>query len=278
MLQIKDLKVEVAEKEILHGINLTVGKGETHVIMGPNGAGKSTLGYAIMGNPKYEVTSGSIVMNDEDILEMDAAGRAKAGIYLSFQNPIEVPGISLSNFIRNALDQKTGTRVKLWDFRKSLEKEMKVLNMNTEYADRDLNVGFSGGEKKKAEILQMLMLKPSLAILDETDSGLDVDAVRTVSEGIREYQNTMHGALLVITHSTRILESLHVDYTHVMVKGKIVHTGDGSLVKEINENGFEQFIPEEIKEAERKEKQLAAAKAAMEKVKALNANDFGGGL
>ncbi|MBP5191938.1 MAG: Fe-S cluster assembly ATPase SufC [Eubacterium sp.] len=242
MLQIKDLKVEVAEKEILHGINLTVGKGETHVIMGPNGAGKSTLGYAIMGNPKYEVTSGSIVMNDEDILEMDAAGRAKAGIYLSFQNPIEVPGISLSNFIRNALDQKTGTRVKLWDFRKSLEKEMKVLNMNTEYADRDLNVGFSGGEKKKAEILQMLMLKPSLAILDETDSGLDVDAVHTVSAGVEEFQKNTDGSLIIITHSTRILESLHVDYTHVLVDGRIVKTGDGTLVDEINENGFEKYI------------------------------------
>ena len=181
-------------------------------------------------------------MNDEDILEMDAAGRAKAGIYLSFQNPIEVPGISLSNFIRNALDQKTGTRVKLWDFRKSLEKEMKVLNMNTEYADRDLNVGFSGGEKKKAEILQMLMLKPSLAILDETDSGLDVDAVHTVSAGVEEFQKNTDGSLIIITHSTRILESLHVDYTHVLVDGRIVKTGDGTLVDEINENGFEKYI------------------------------------
>ncbi len=217
MLQIKDLKVDVAEKEILHGINLSVGKGETHVIMGPNGAGKSTLGYAIMGNPRYEVTAGSIKMNDEEILEMDAAARAKAGIYLSFQNPIEVPGISLSNFIRNALDQKTGTRVKLWDFRKALEKEMKVLNMDASYADRDLNVGFSGGEKKKAEILQMLMLKPQLAILDETDSGLDVDAVHTVSAGVEEFQKNTDGSLIIITHSTRILEALHVDYTHVLV-------------------------------------------------------------
>ncbi len=242
MLQIKDLKVDVAEKEILHGIDLSVGKGETHVIMGPNGAGKSTLGYAIMGNPRYEVTAGSIMMNDEDILEMDAAARAKAGIYLSFQNPIEVPGISLSNFIRNALDQKTGTRVKLWDFRKALEKEMKVLNMDASYADRDLNVGFSGGEKKKAEILQMLMLKPQLAILDETDSGLDVDAVHTVSAGVEEFQKNTDGSLIIITHSTRILESLHVDYTHVLVDGRIVETGDGSLVDEINANGFEKYL------------------------------------
>ncbi|MBO6165420.1 MAG: Fe-S cluster assembly ATPase SufC [Eubacterium sp.] len=242
MLQIKDLKVDVAEKEILHGIDLSVGKGETHVIMGPNGAGKSTLGYAIMGNPRYEVTAGSIMMNDEDVLEMDAAARAKAGIYLSFQNPIEVPGISLSNFIRNALDQKTGTRVKLWDFRKALEKEMKVLNMDASYADRDLNVGFSGGEKKKAEILQMLMLKPQLAILDETDSGLDVDAVHTVSAGVEEFQKNTDGSLIIITHSTRILESLHVDYTHVLVDGRIVETGDGSLVDEINANGFEKYL------------------------------------
>ena len=242
MLQIKDLKVDVAEKEILHGINLSVGKGETHVIMGPNGAGKSTLGYAIMGNPRYEVTAGSIKMNDEEILEMDAAARAKAGIYLSFQNPIEVPGISLSNFIRNALDQKTGTRVKLWDFRKALEKEMKVLNMDASYADRDLNVGFSGGEKKKAEILQMLMLKPQLAILDETDSGLDVDAVHTVSAGVEEFQKNTDGSLIIITHSTRILEALHVDYTHVLVDGRVVETGDGSLVDEINANGFEKYL------------------------------------
>lgn len=210
--------------------------------MGPNGAGKSTLGYAIMGNPRYEVTAGSIMMNDEDVLEMDAAARAKAGIYLSFQNPIEVPGISLSNFIRNALDQKTGTRVKLWDFRKALEKEMKVLNMDASYADRDLNVGFSGGEKKKAEILQMLMLKPQLAILDETDSGLDVDAVHTVSAGVEEFQKNTDGSLIIITHSTRILESLHVDYTHVLVDGRIVETGDGSLVDEINANGFEKYL------------------------------------
>ncbi len=242
MLQIKDLKVNVADKEILHGINLSVGKGETHVLMGPNGAGKSTLGYAVMGNPRYEVTDGSITMDGEDILQLNAAERAKEGIYLSFQNPIEVPGISLSNFIRNALDQKTGKRVKLWDFRKSIEKEMKILNMDPEYADRDLNVGFSGGEKKKAEILQMLMLKPRLAILDETDSGLDVDAVHTVSAGVEEFQKNTDGSLIIITHSTRILESLHVDYTHILVDGKIVATGDGSLVDEINEHGFEKYV------------------------------------
>ncbi len=242
MLQIKNLKVKVADKEILHGVNLTVNKGETHVIMGPNGAGKSTLGYAIMGNPKYEITEGSILFKDKDITEEETHERAKDGIFLSFQNPIEVPGISLSNFIRNAIDTKTGTRVRLWDFRKSLEKQMELLNMDKSYADRDLNVGFSGGEKKKAEILQMLMMKPDLAILDETDSGLDVDAVRTVSDGVKAFHDNGDGALIIITHSTRILEALKVDYTHILVDGKIVKTGDASLVDEINSRGFEDYV------------------------------------
>ena len=160
---------------------------------------------------------------------------------MSFQNPIEVPGVSLSNFIRTALEQRTGKRIRLWDFKKEIEQKLKVLDMDPSYADRDLNVGFSGGEKKKAEILQMLMLKPSLAILDETDSGLDVDAVRTVSNGVKEYQKDKDGALLIITHSTRILEALHVDATHVLVNGHIVENGGAELVDEINERGFERF-------------------------------------
>ncbi len=241
LLNIKDLHVSVAENEILHGVNLVVNPGETHVIMGPNGAGKSTLGYSIMGNPNYEVGKGSIFFKGEDITDEETADRAKAGIFLSFQNPIEVPGISLSNFIRNAVDTKTGTRARLWDFRKSLEKQMALLNMDKSYADRDLNVGFSGGEKKKAEILQMLMMKPDLAILDETDSGLDVDAVRTVSDGVKAFHENGDGALIIITHSTRILEALKVDYTHILVDGKIVETGDASLVDEINANGFEKY-------------------------------------
>ena len=241
LLNIKDLHVSVAENEILHGVNLVVNPGETHVIMGPNGAGKSTLGYSIMGNPNYEIGKGSMFFKGEDITEEETADRAKAGIFLSFQNPIEVPGISLSNFIRNAVDTKTGTRARLWDFRKSLEKQMALLNMDKSYADRDLNVGFSGGEKKKAEILQMLMMKPDLAILDETDSGLDVDAVRTVSDGVKAFHENGDGALIIITHSTRILEALKVDYTHILVDGKIVETGDSSLVDEINANGFEKY-------------------------------------
>ena len=242
LLNINGLHVSVNEKEILHGIDLEIGRGETHVIMGPNGAGKSTLGYAIMGNPSYEVTEGSIFFKDKDITGEETHERAKDGIFLSFQNPIEVPGISLSNFIRNAVDIKTGTRARIWDFRKSLEKQMELLNMDKSYADRDLNVGFSGGEKKKAEILQMLMMKPDLAILDETDSGLDVDAVRTVSDGVKAFHENGDGALIIITHSTRILEALKVDYTHILVDGKIVETGDASLVDEINANGFERFV------------------------------------
>ena len=241
LLEIQNLHVNVGDKEILHGVDLVVGAGETHVIMGPNGAGKSTLGHAMMGNPAYWITDGKVFFNGQDLTKESATDRAKAGMFLSFQNPIEVPGISLSNFIRNALDQRTGKRARLWEFRKNLEKKMALLGMDKSYADRDLNVGFSGGEKKKAEILQLLMLNPSLAILDETDSGLDVDAVRIVSEGVREFQKSSDGALVIITHSTRILDALNVDFTHILVGGKIIRTGDGSLVEEINRDGFEAY-------------------------------------
>lgn len=244
LLEVKDLYVDVEEKSILHGVNLSIGEGETHVLMGPNGTGKSTLGYALMGNPKYHIRNGEIWFQGKNITEEPVNERAKAGIFLSFQNPLEVPGVTLSSFIRNALEQKTGKRVKLWDYKKELEKTMELLQMDPSYAERDLNVGFSGGEKKKAEILQLLMLKPALAILDETDSGLDVDAVRTVSAGIEAYQKTCKGSLLIITHSTKILESLSVDYTHVMVEGKIIQTGDASLVDVINEEGFGKYEAE----------------------------------
>lgn len=242
LLQIQNLTVSVEEKEILHGIDLSIGAGETHVLMGPNGAGKSTLGYAIMGNPKFKVDSGEILFENNSIQEESPDKRAKAGIFLSFQNPLEVPGITLSSFLRTSIQQQTGERIRIFAFQKELKQTMELLSMDPSYADRDLNVGFSGGEKKKAEILQMLMLKPKLAILDETDSGLDVDAVRTVSKGVESYQQNQNGALLIITHSTRILESLHVDYTHVMVDGRIVRTGDASLIDEINANGFETYM------------------------------------
>ena len=230
LLEIQNLHVRVEEKEILHGVDLTVGQDETHVLMGPNGAGKSTLGYAITGNPTYSVTGGSIIFNGEDITELPVNERAKKGIFLSFQNPLEVPGVTLSAFIRSALEQKTGDRLRLWDFKKKLKETMALLNMDESYAERDLNVGFSGGEKKKAEILQMLMLEPKL--------GLDVDAVRTVSEGVRLFRERTHGSLLIITHSTRILEALHVDAAHVMEEGVIVRNGGAELVDEINEKGF----------------------------------------
>ena len=248
LLNVNNLTVSIEDdenlKEILHGVNIEIKKGETHVLMGPNGAGKSTLGYALMGNPRYITEGGEIIVDGKNIVDESADKRAKAGMFLSFQNPLEVPGLPLSSFIRDAVEAVSGKRVRMMQFKKELEKNMEVLNMDQDYANRALNVGFSGGEKKKAEILQLLMLSPKLAILDETDSGLDVDAVRTVSEGVKEYQKRKDGALLIITHSTRILESLKVDYTHIMVEGRIIKTGDASLVDEINENGFEKYIQE----------------------------------
>ena len=238
LLTVKDLTVNVEEKEILHGVNLTIGKGETHVLLGPNGTGKSTLGNTLLGNPKYNVTRGEIWFQGKNITEEPVNERAKMGLFLSFQNPLEVPGVTLSSFIRSAVELKTGKRMRLFEFQKELEKAMEVLQMDPSYADRDLNVGFSGGEKKKAEILQLLMLEPSLTILDETDSGLDVDAVRTVSEGVRLFRERTHGSLLIITHSTRILEALHVDAAHVIEEGVIVRNGGAELVDEINEKGF----------------------------------------
>ena len=241
LLTINNLSVEIEEKELLHGVSMEVGSGETHVLMGPNGAGKSTLGYTVMGSPEYRVTGGSIVFDGADITNETPDKRAKRGIFLSFQNPVEIPGITLSDFLRNALEQVTGQRLKLWDFKRQLKAAMEVLQMDASYAERDLNVGFSGGEKKKAEILQLLMLKPKLAILDETDSGLDVDAVRTVSAGIAAYRESCGGSLLIITHNTKILDALHVDRAHIIADGKIVKEGGAELIAEINENGFEHL-------------------------------------
>lgn len=241
LLEIKNINVSVDDKQVLHDVSLEINAGETHVLMGPNGAGKSTLGNTLMGNPLYALRGGEIIFDGAKINGEATDKRAKMGMFMTFQTPLEVAGISLENFIRSALAQKTGERVKLFAFQKELKAMMKLLDMDESYAGRDLNVGFSGGERKKSEILQLLMLKPKFAILDETDSGLDVDAVRTVSRGIEEYQKTQDGALLIITHSTRILEALHVDKTHILVKGHLVKTGDGSLVDEINERGFEKY-------------------------------------
>lgn len=246
LLKVENMGVNVEDKNILKGINLEIGKGETHVLMGPNGAGKSTLGYSLMGSPKYDITSGRILFKDKDITNESVDARAKEGMFLSFQEPLQVPGLTLESFLRSAMEQLTGKRIRLWDFKKKLNAAMEVLQMDPSYAGRSLNVGFSGGEKKKAEILQMMLFQPELAILDETDSGLDVDAVRLVSQGVRTYQKDQEGSLLIITHSTRILESLHIDYTHILADGKIIMTGDGSLVERINREGYEPFLAGQV--------------------------------
>ena len=242
LLDVQGISVSVDGKSVLKNLSMQINAGETHILLGPNGAGKSTLGNALMGNPVYGLDEGRIFFDGKDISNEKADARAKAGIFMSFQNPLEIPGISVENFIRSALQQRTGERVKLFQFQKELKASMALLNFDESYASRDLNVGFSGGERKKSEILQLLMLKPRLAILDETDSGLDVDAVRTVSKGIEEYQRTQNGALLIITHSTRILESLSVDKVHILVGGAIAKTGDSTLVQEINDNGFDKYV------------------------------------
>ncbi len=242
LLKITDLHTAADGKEILHGVSLAVNEGETHIIMGPNGAGKSTLGSAIMGSPEYTVTGGRIEFLGGDITEEAPDKRAKLGIFLSFQNPVEIPGITLSSFLRSAYEQVTGERIKLFEFKKKLKAAMEVLQMDAAYADRELNVGFSGGEKKKAEILQLLVLKPKLAILDETDSGLDVDAVKTVSAGIKAYKEQTGGSLLIITHNTKILEALTVDRTHIIADGRLVAEGGAELVDEVIANGFEKYI------------------------------------
>lgn len=243
LLDVQNLCVGLEDgKEILKNLNIKIDSGETHVLMGPNGAGKSSLGNSLMGNPVYRINGGKILFKDKDITQENPDKRAKDGMFMSFQSPLEVPGISLEAFIRSSIQQKTGERVKLFHFQKELQAKMELLDMNPDYAKRDLNVGFSGGERKKSEILQLLMLKPDFAILDETDSGLDVDAVRVVSKGIEEYKKSVGGSLLIITHNARILESLNVDKTHILVGGTIVHTGDGSLIEEINKEGFEKYI------------------------------------
>lgn len=241
ILNIHALAAAVADKEILHHIDLQIGRGETHVIMGPNGAGKSTLAGVLMGNPAFSVTRGGVEFDGENLLPLAVNERAKKGIFLSFQNPIEVLGISLENFIRSAVEQRTGERTKIWQFRKEVKKVLETLQMDDSYAERDLNVGFSGGEKKKAEILQMLLLKPTLAILDETDSGLDVDAVRTVSRGVEEFQKDKSASLLIITHNAAILSALHVDKVHILVDGRIAAEGGPELIRQIEEEGFSGF-------------------------------------
>ena len=244
MLEIKDLKVNVEDKEILRGINLNINAGEIHVVMGPNGAGKSTLMNAIMAHPKYNITGGSIKFEGHDISEMEADERARLGIFMSFQTPQEVPGISVENFLRAAKMAVTGQNIPVLKFKKELKKMMEDLNFSPDYAERYLNVGFSGGEKKKNEILQMKVLDPKFVMLDETDSGLDVDATRIVSEGVRDFL-TEDKAVLIITHHSQILESLQPDFVHVIVDGNLVTTGGKELIDEIESNGYKSFKEEE---------------------------------
>jgi Fe-S cluster assembly ATP-binding protein len=240
LLEITDLHVQVDGKEIIKGLNLSLGRGEVHVIMGPNGAGKSTLVNAIMGHPKYKVTSGSIEFESEDITASGTDVRARKGIFLSFQNPEEISGITVENFLRTARGAITGKPIKVFAFKKELEQRMDELAMDKTYASRYLNVGFSGGEKKKDEILQMLMINPKLAILDETDSGLDVDAVRIVSQGVNKFKNDQN-SLLIITHNTNILEEIAADVVHILVDGQVVKTGGTELIDEISRTGFGNF-------------------------------------
>ena len=241
LLNIKDLHAVAGEKEILKGLNLKINKGEVHVIMGPNGAGKSTLSNVILNNPQYKITNGEIIFDGEKINGLKTDEIAKKGIFMSFQTPEEVPGISVTNFLKAAKMAKTNEPVKIFSFKKELEENMKKIDIDPSYSARDLNVGFSGGEKKKDEILQLLMLNPKLAILDETDSGLDVDAIKTVSKGINMYK-TNENAVLIITHGTKILQDIKVDYVHVLVDGKIIKTGDGSLAKTIEKEGYSKYI------------------------------------
>ena len=245
LLQIKDLYVNAGKKQILKGLNLTINKGEVHVIMGPNGAGKSTLANCIFNNPEYTKISGKIDFEGENINDLSTDKIAKKGIFMSFQSPEEIPGISCLNFLKTAKNKIQEKPVKIFEFKDTVKKYVEELNMNPKLIDRNLKVGFSGGEKKKNEILQMLVLNPKLSILDETDSGLDVDAIRTVSKGIEMYKSS-ENAVLIITHNMRILENLKVDFVHILVDGKIVKTGNADLAKEIEQEGYEKYKKVEV--------------------------------
>lgn len=244
LLTIENLHAGVEGKEILKGLDLSINKGEVHVILGPNGSGKSTLMNIIMGHPKYTVTSGKIEFEGEDISALKTFERARKGLFLSFQTPEEIPGITVENMIRTSKQAMSSEKVKILPFRKEMKATMQELKMKPEYAERYMNVGFSGGEKKRNEILQLLMLNPKLALLDETDSGLDVDAVQIVSEGVAKFHNE-NNSCLIITHNTRILEKLTVDRVHVLIGGKIVEEGGQELITDINSHGFAHLLESE---------------------------------
>ena len=247
VLEIKDLHVEIEGKPILRGVNLKLTKGETHALMGPNGSGKSTLGLVIMGHPNYEVTQGDILLNGESVLEMGADERARAGIFMAFQRPMAIPGVKMADFLRHATtnvrnpDRKEGEDlIPMREFRKEVKEKMSQLQMDPEFARRYVNDGFSGGEMKRAEILQLAMLQPSFAILDETDSGLDADAVRLASQSINEIGHGKMG-LLVITHHDKLLAHNPPEFVHVILGGKIVETGGKELAEELHEKGYERI-------------------------------------
>ena len=240
MLEIQSLHAGVEGREILHGINLTVNKGEVHVILGSNGSGKSTLMNLIMGHPKYEIMNGTMTFDGEDLTKLAVFERARRGIFLSFQTPEEIPGITVENMLRSAKQSITGEKIKILPFKKQLKALMQELKIDPSYAERYMNVGFSGGEKKRNEILQLLMLEPKLALLDETDSGLDVDAVQIVSSGVAKFQSS-ENACIIITHNTQILKYLKVDRVHVLLNGKIVSEGGSELIEEVTNNGYSRF-------------------------------------
>ncbi|MBB3039874.1 Fe-S cluster assembly ATPase SufC [Hoyosella altamirensis] len=245
-LEIRDLQVEItpgddAPIKILKGVDLTIKSGETHALMGPNGSGKSTLSYAIAGHPKYHVTGGSITLDGEDVLEMSVDERARAGLFLAMQYPTEVPGVSMSNFLRTAATAVRGEAPKLRHWVKEVKESMRELDIESAFADRSVNEGFSGGEKKRHEILQLGLLKPKIAVLDETDSGLDVDALRVVSEGVNRYKERENGGVLLITHYSRILRYVEPDFVHVFSAGKIVESGGKELADELERSGYVRF-------------------------------------
>ena len=248
-LEIKNLHAQVvpadeneAPKPILHGVNLTVNSGETHAIMGPNGSGKSTLSYAIAGHPRYEITEGEVLLDGENILEMEVDERARAGLFLAMQYPTEVPGVSMANFLRSAATAVRGEAPKIRDWVKEARDAMEELSIDPSFSERSVNEGFSGGEKKRHEVLQLGLLKPRFAVLDETDSGLDVDALRVVSEGINRYKERENGGVVMITHYQRILNYVTPDFVHVFSKGKIVKSGGPELALQLEEEGYEQFV------------------------------------
>jgi Fe-S cluster assembly ATP-binding protein len=240
-LEIRDLHVSVDDKEILRGVDLNVRAGETHALMGPNGSGKSTLAYAIAGHPKYDVTGGEVLLDGESVLDMTVDERARAGLFLAMQYPVEVPGVSVSNFLRTAVTAVRGEAPKLRDFAKEIRGAMADLQIDPAFAQRNLNEGFSGGEKKRHEILQLEMLKPKIAVLDETDSGLDIDALKVVSEGVNRFREGGETGVLLITHYTRILRYVKPDFVHVFSAGRVVEEGGSELADLLESEGYEKF-------------------------------------